>query len=286
LNNFLHIHCADTREQIRAAKHAELREAVAINDQCLVSTLLKNVGPEREIIVNMAPAGANTLLFTAAQLGNESILSMLLEAGADGRAHAVTRYSPLYTAVHHGHTKVAKILLEKFPSLVQHVTVEKWLPFHAACINGHNNLVEMMLKHDYPEELMSTYRDVTGEWEYRLAFDPNSQDVTGQTALYVTCLLGNKPLVELLLNWKVKCWRITNDAKTGDPTAHASKTQSNAQQISPTKKRISYGIQSIMSRLSLGKDPSEVSAQNSTNSDLLKLKFDFRKPPLKAIATL
>jgi Ankyrin repeats (3 copies) len=219
---------------------------------------LKNVGPEREIIVNMAPAGANTLLFTAAQLGNESILSMLLDAGADGRAHAVTRYSPLYTAVHHGHTKVAKILLERFPSLVQQVTVEKWLPFHAACINGHNNLVEMMLKHSYPEELMSTFRDVTGEWEYRLAFDPNSQDVTGQTALYVTCLLGNKPLVELLLNWKVKCWRIANEAKAGDALAHANMTPSTAPQISPTKKRISYGIQSIMSRLSLGKDPSEV----------------------------
>jgi len=52
---------------------------------------------------------------------------------------------------------------------------------------------------------MHEFRDPTGEWEWRLAFDPNTQDVTGQTSLYVACLLGNKPLVELLLNWRVKC---------------------------------------------------------------------------------
>jgi len=55
----------------------------------------------------------------ACQIGQENIVEMLLEAGADGRAHAVTRYSPLYTAVHHGHIKVAKSLLERFPELVQ-----------------------------------------------------------------------------------------------------------------------------------------------------------------------
>jgi hypothetical protein len=100
----------------------------------------------------------------------------------------------------------------------QQVTVEKWLPFHAACINGHNKLVELLIKHNYPEELMASFRDPTGEWEWRLAFDPNAQDVTGQTALYVTCLLGNKPLVELLLHWKVKCWKVINETKTPDNT--------------------------------------------------------------------
>jgi hypothetical protein len=65
---------------------------------------------------------------------------------------------------------------------------------------------------------MASFRDPTGEWEWRLAFDPNAQDVTGQTALYVTCLLGNKPLVELLLHWKVKCWKVINETKTPDNT--------------------------------------------------------------------
>lgn len=40
-------------------------------------------------------------------------------------------------------------------------------------------------------------------WECRLAFDPNTQDVTGQTSLYVSCLLGNTALITMLLSWKV-----------------------------------------------------------------------------------
>lgn len=41
-------------------------------------------------------------------------------------------------------------------------------------------------------------------WECRLPFDPNIQDVSGQTPLYVACLLGNTQLVQVLLGWKVK----------------------------------------------------------------------------------
>lgn len=81
--------------------------------------LLGALGDEQELIVNMAPAGANTLIFSAAQSGNENIVEMLLEAGADGRAHTITSYTPLYIAIHTGHLGVTKMLLEKFPELIQ-----------------------------------------------------------------------------------------------------------------------------------------------------------------------
>lgn len=55
----------------------------------------------------------------SAQSGYESITNRLLDAGADGRSHTVTKYSPLYAAVHHGHYNIAKKMLEKFPDLVQ-----------------------------------------------------------------------------------------------------------------------------------------------------------------------
>ncbi|KXJ72845.1 hypothetical protein RP20_CCG017127 [Aedes albopictus] len=250
----------DTREQIRAQKHKNLREAVTSSDETLVQLLLDNIGPEREIIVNMAPGGANTLLFIASQNGSERIVQLLLDAGADGRAHAVTRYSPLYTAVHNGHKKVASLLLERFPELVQQLTVERWLPFHAACINGHCSVVELLIRNQYPEELMSSYRDPSGELEWRLAFDPNTQDVTGQTALYVSCLLGNRQLVELLLNWKVKCVRYSLEDDGGGGAREAVTPSSNP--LSPSNRRISFGIQSIMSRLSLGRDQAEDRDEN------------------------
>ncbi|XP_058127857.1 leucine-rich repeat serine/threonine-protein kinase 1 [Anopheles ziemanni] len=240
---------ADTREQIRTQKHRALREAVTATDEGAVQLLLEGIGAEREIIVNMAPGGANTLLFIAAQAGSERIVQMLLSAGADGRAHAVTRYSPLYTAVHNGHAKVAAMLLERFPQLVQQVTVERWLPFHAACINGHSTVVEMLIRHPYAEELLSTYRSPNGELEWRLAFDPNAQDVAGQTALYVGCLLGNPQLVQTLLSWRVKCVRQSSENASSNTTTNP---------LSPTSRKISFGIQSIMSRLSLSgrSDPS------------------------------
>lgn len=109
----------DAREEVRSIKYKELREAVLLCDEAEVRIILGALGSEQDLIVNMAPAGANTLIFSAAQSGNENIVTLLLEAGADGRAHSVTKYSPLYTAVHNGHTKVTKMLLERFSELIQ-----------------------------------------------------------------------------------------------------------------------------------------------------------------------
>ena len=54
---------SDAREQVRLIKHRELRQAVTAGDERTVRVLLEALGSERQIIVNMAPAGANTLLF-------------------------------------------------------------------------------------------------------------------------------------------------------------------------------------------------------------------------------
>lgn len=42
-----------------------------------------------------------------------------------------------------------------------------------------------------------------GDWEFETAFDPNHQDNTGQTPLYIACLSGNEFVIEKLLNWRV-----------------------------------------------------------------------------------
>lgn len=235
-------------------KHNELREAVNGNEETTARVLLDAIGAEREIIVNMAPSGQNTLLFLASSLGSEKVLQMLLESGADGRAHAVTNYSPLYIACHNGHLNVTKILLKKFPELVQQTTVEKWLPFHAAIINGHVAIVELLIKFNYPEHVLITFYDPTGELQWQLPFDPNAQDVTSQSALYVSCLLGNKSLVEFLLKWKVKCSKVKHELDDS-PQKVVSPPQV-LSPLSPSGRRVSLGIMSIMSRLSLGRENS------------------------------
>ncbi|CRK89702.1 CLUMA_CG003464, isoform A [Clunio marinus] len=245
----------DSREQVRLMKHNELREAVNGNEETRTRVLLDAIGAEREIIVNMAPSGQNTLLFLASSLGSEKIVDLLFDAGADGRSHPVTNYSPLYISCHNGHLNVSKLILKRFPELVHQLTVEKWLPFHAAVINGHVAIVELLIKFNYPENVMINFRDPLGELHWHLPFDPNAQDVTSQSALYVACLLGNKGLVELLLKWKVKCTKIKNELDES-PEKRKSPAQV-LSPLSPSGRRVSLGIMSIMSRLSLGREQNE-----------------------------
>ncbi|ALC46696.1 Lrrk [Drosophila busckii] len=255
----------DAREEVRLIKHGELRAAVSAGDERTVRVLLEALGRERQIIVNMAPAGANTLLFIASQSGFENITQRLLDAGADGRAHAVTKYSPLYAAVHNGHYGISKLLLERFSELVQQATVERWLPLHAACINGHIKLLELLINYNYPDYLYETYRDEDGQWEWRLPFDANAQDVTGQTSLYIASLLGNCQLLNVLLKWQIRCQRTSslnevNAAATGTGSTGTA-TGSASTPITPTRKRISFGIQAIMSKLHISGEGEDLEQQ-------------------------
>lgn len=92
--------------------------------------------------------------------------------------------------------------------------------------------------------------DKTQQWEYLFPFDINAKDVTEQTVLYVACLVGNQRIVDLLLKFKVPAKRIKNDDSSPDQESkdERQKTELN---ISPTKKRLSNGIQNMISKLSL-----------------------------------
>lgn len=56
--------------------------------------------------------------FRASQFGYDQICQHLINAKADSRAHPVTKYSPLYIAVHQGHYAVTELLLNAFPFLI------------------------------------------------------------------------------------------------------------------------------------------------------------------------
>ena len=47
-------------------------------------------------------------------------------------------------------------------------------------------------------------RDKTGKLEYEMPFDINKKDVTGQSALYLACYVGNQKLVDILIKYKVQ----------------------------------------------------------------------------------
>ncbi|XP_044740580.1 leucine-rich repeat serine/threonine-protein kinase 1 isoform X2 [Chrysoperla carnea] len=257
---------ADGREKARQEVHASLREACCTGDVAAVRQLVASLGTDAELIINMAPSGANTLLFTASQVGRKEIVRVLLDHGADGRIHPVTKYSPLYIACYHGHKDIVEMLLKKFPELIQQHTVEKWLPIHACCINGHITVLELLFNFSYPVHLLRKFKDPTQQWEYYLAFDINEKDVTGQNILYVACLLGNQQMVEMLLKFRVKADRIKHGDDEDDVT---TPTPESFTTLSPTRRRISDGIQSIMTRLNLRNDSENSDGINKTNESFL-----------------
>lgn len=54
----------DEREKARLEIHAAIRDAINQGDSNSVHQILQSVQKDAELIVNMAPSGANTLLFT------------------------------------------------------------------------------------------------------------------------------------------------------------------------------------------------------------------------------
>lgn len=264
---------ADSKEEARESFHHALRDAACNGDVRTLKKLLKDIGKaEAHSLINMTPNGTNTLLFKACEGGNKELVELLLEHGADGRVHPVTKYSPLYIAAYYGHKDIVSILLKKFPGLVQVPTVEKWLPVHACCINGHVGVMDMLLKYDYPPELMITYRHYTGDVEYEMPFDINLKDVSGQNALYIACQMGNQRLVDTLLKHKVEFRKIGEKRQSTSKPVSQSESEQNLsgsgeseKATSPTKKRLSEGIQGILQKLSLVTNQNLVGVKKQEN---------------------
>lgn len=199
--------------------------------------IIQSLPSHAESIVNMAPNGANTLLFIACEMGNKEIVRVLLDSGADCRSHPVTKYCPLYIACYNGKLDIVDLLLKHFPEQVQSLTVERWLPIHAAAKTNHLSVMEALLKFEYPQHLYQRFKTFSEELEFEMPFDINIQDVSGQNVLYISCVLGNLKIAEMLLNYKVK-GRNTKDEDGGASIP-----------LPQSKRRISSGIQRLMSSL-------------------------------------
>lgn len=231
---------------------------------------------------------------SACQTGNLSIVQHLLGAGADALIANSRQQTVLYAAIHHGHASIVRHLLTAHPELVQQsTTAEKWSALHAACINGSTDIARQLIEYPYPESALRTIRctvqlgdgDDNGDTtvEYRLPFDPNARDITGQTPLYVACLLGNTAMVQLLFDWRVPFRRRSardksadrngsDDAATSAAVGAGSSTPSSTASTTPattpsatssSRRRVSMGIQSIMDRLYLVRDGAPESTEGT-----------------------
>ena len=56
-----------------------------------------------------------SLVCRCCESGNKDLVKLLLEHGADGRIHPITKYSPLYIACYYGKKDIAEIILKVRP---------------------------------------------------------------------------------------------------------------------------------------------------------------------------
>lgn len=129
-------------------------------------------------------------LWIAAAMGNNELVSQLLEAGADVNKINYDGFSPLMHAAYYGHLDTVKLLLEHGAYIDFH---QKTSALIIAAQNGHIELVEYLL-----------LKGAT----------VSCRDEDSLQAIHVASFYGHKEIVNLLLRWGAKAIDTTRDGKT------------------------------------------------------------------------
>ncbi|CAG7946075.1 unnamed protein product [Penicillium nalgiovense] len=130
------------------------------------------------------PDGAHghTALHRAALYGHESVLAVLLQAGADPALPDSTGFTPLHLAAQQGHAGIVRLLLSSSPSrdLISWVTRKGETALHIAVQAQQPGVVRVLIEHS--------------------ARAVNDQDWWGRTALHMACESNQQELVEMLVH--------------------------------------------------------------------------------------
>lgn len=121
----------------------------------------------------------------ACQNGHIEQVDCLISAGAKCKAHKSSKCTPLYAAIRGGHLSIVRKLLVNFPEVIKvsaisiynltsiyhlrifnstalffskDMTSENWSPLHVACINGKNDVVDLLLEFPFEKKHLQKYR--------------------------------------------------------------------------------------------------------------------------------
>ncbi len=102
---------AHRQEEARLRTLRSLEDSCIAGDLSAIRAVLSSMDASAATaLVNHAASGRNTLLFKASEYGHRDVVAFLIENGADGRTHPVTKYSPLYIAAYNGKKEVSRVV--------------------------------------------------------------------------------------------------------------------------------------------------------------------------------
>ena len=112
--------------------------------ECLQIILTASPLPAGLNVDSIDHDGYSALLYGVIH-GRLPCVSLLLEHGASVEGNSIQELSPLSLACQHGHTEIAKLLLEKEAKSV--ANSDGLLPLHLACREGHAKLTRLLIQH-------------------------------------------------------------------------------------------------------------------------------------------
>ena len=131
--------------------------------------------------------GEDTLLLVASEAENTELVGTLLDAGSDINWNGGMNGTALYVACRKQKTEMVKLLLAHGanPNIQQCDRYDHAL--QAACVNGHEEIVDLLLKHEAKTDLIGGYFD---------------------NALQAACVAGNVSITRMLLSHGADATRI------------------------------------------------------------------------------
>lgn len=155
----LHLYVPANHDALRfhlsteSGRHREsaLMNATGFGQEEVVEVLL-----ERGAEVDKQDKLGRTALHRAASRGHERIVARLLEAGADAGAMSEIGWTALMTAASCGHVSIVRLLLRERAGLVDHRDRDGASALWVACKNGKADVVKVLLleggaTHDLPD---------------------------------------------------------------------------------------------------------------------------------------
>lgn len=128
--------------------------------------------------VNADDEGGLTLLHAAACGRQREVAAYLISKGAEVNIYDKKKQTPLFCAASLGHRSVVELLIDKGAALNPEREPDRWTPLYAAVEFGHEDIVDLLITR---------------------GSNVNLKTLTGNTALHVAALKGDRGSAELLI---------------------------------------------------------------------------------------